>query len=117
MDFKKTKGLIKDSDFRNVYRHGKSFSTKYLVMYIFDNKSETTRLGISVSKKVGKAIIRNKIKRRVRESYRLNVDENIKSGYDIVFIARIASKDADYKDIEKSIKYLVKKSNLKLNGY
>ncbi|WP_195940992.1 ribonuclease P protein component [Romboutsia sp. 1001713B170131_170501_G6] len=115
MDFKKTKGLKKDSDFRKVYKHGKSFATKYLVMYVLDNKSDDTKLGISVSKKVGKAIVRNKIRRRIRESYRLNVDENVKSGYDIVFIARIASNQAEYKDIEKSVKYLVKKANLRLS--
>lgn len=51
MDFKKTKGLKKDSDFRKVYKHGKSFATKYLVMYVLDNKSDDTKLGISVSKK------------------------------------------------------------------
>ena len=55
MDFKNTKGIKKDSDFRKVYKHGKSFANKYLVMYILDNKSDFNRVGISVSKKVGKA--------------------------------------------------------------
>lgn len=112
MDFKKTKGLKKDSDFRKVYKHGKSFANKYLVMYILENKSDSSRVGISVSKKVGNAITRNKIRRRIKESYRLNIDENVKGGFDIVFIARIASKDSEYKDVEKSVKYLAKKANI-----
>ena len=101
MDFKRTQGLKKDSDFRKVYKHGKSFANRNLVMYILDNKSDSTRVGISVSKKVGNAINRNKIRRRIKESYRLNIDANVKYGYDIVFIARVAIKEADYKDFFK----------------
>jgi len=112
MDFNRTHGLKKDSDFRKVYKHGKSFANRYLVMYILNNKSENSRIGISVSKKVGKAIIRNKVRRRIKEAYRLNIDEKIKNGYDIVFIARVAIKDADYVDIEKSMKHLIRKSDM-----
>ena len=84
MDFKRTQGLKKDSDFRKVYKHGKSFANRNLVMYILDNKSDSTRVGISVSKKVGNAINRNKIRRRIKESYRLNIDANVKYGYYIL---------------------------------
>ena len=112
MDLKNTKGIKKDSDFRKVYKHGKSFANKYLVMYILDNKSDFSRVGFSVSKKVGKATIRNKVRRRIREGFRLIGDEYIKSGYDIVFIARIASKECEYKDIEKSVKYLINKAQI-----
>ncbi|MEG2869484.1 MAG: ribonuclease P protein component [Terrisporobacter sp.] len=116
MDFNKTKGLKKDSDFRKVYKHGKSFANKYLVMYILENRSDLSRVGISVSKKVGNAIIRNKIRRRIKECYRLNVDENVKAGYDIVFIARVSSNEVEYKDIEKSINHLIKKSGIKVQN-
>ncbi|MGL4797595.1 MAG: ribonuclease P protein component [Paraclostridium sp.] len=112
MDFKNTKGIKKDSDFRKVYKHGKSFANKYLVMYILDNKSDFSRVGFSVSKKVGKATIRNKVRRRIREGFRLIGDEHIKIGYDIVFIARVSSKECEYKDIEKSVKYLINKSQI-----
>ena len=112
MDFKVTKGLKKDSDFRKVYKYGKSVANKYLVMYILNNKLEYSRLGISVSKKVGNATVRNKVKRRIREAYRNLIDENVKSGYGIVFIARVSSKDVDYKAIEKSVLFLSKKSNI-----
>lgn len=112
MDFKRTQGLKKDSDFRKVYKHGKSFANRNLVMYILENKSDSTRVGISVSKKVGNAINRNKIRRRIKESYRLNVDTSVKCGYDIVFIARVAIKDTNYQDIEKSMNHLIKKAEL-----
>ena len=64
------------------------------------------------AKKVGNAINRNKIRRRIKESYRLNIDANVKYGYDIVFIARVAIKEADYKDIEKSMNHLIRKAGL-----
>ena len=112
MNFKETQGLKKDADFRRVYRQGKSVANRLLVMYTLPNKSEKNRVGISVSKKVGKDNIRNKARRRIKESYRLNIDGNIKSGYDIVFIARVSIKDVEYADIEKAMKHLVKKANL-----
>ena len=112
MYFNETERLRKDSDFRRVYKHGKSFANRYLVMYIMRNNLEYNRVGISVSKKVGKAINRNKIRRRIKESYRLNIDANVKYGYDIVFIARVAIKEADYKDIEKSMNHLIRKAGL-----
>ena len=114
MDFNRTKGVKKDSDFRKVYKHGKSFANKYLVIYILKNKSDYSRVGISVSKKVGKAITRNRVRRLIKEAYRLNIDEKIKPGYDIVFIARVSSKDATFKDIDKSIKNLVKRTDISI---
>ncbi|PBH43664.1 ribonuclease P protein component [Clostridioides difficile] len=114
MDFNRTKGLKKDSDFRKVYKHGKSFANKYLVIYILKNKSDYSRVGISVSKKVGKAITRNRVRRLIKEAYRLNIDEKIKPGYDIVFIARVSSKAATFKDIDKSIKNLVKRTDISI---
>lgn len=114
MDFNRTKGLKKDSDFRKVYKHGKSFANKYLVIYILKNKSDYSRVGISVSKKVGKAITRNRVRRLIKEAYRLNIDEKIKPGYDIVFIARVSSKDTTFKDIDKSIKNLVKRTDISI---
>lgn len=51
MNFKETQGLKKDSDFRNVYKYGKSIANRLLVMYTLPNKSDNNRVGISVSKK------------------------------------------------------------------
>ena len=105
--------LRKNSEFRTVYRRGKSFSNKLLVLYVFKNSNNKNfdRIGISVSKKVGKSVIRSRVKRLISESYRLNCF-CIKKGYDLVFIARVACKDRTYKDIESSLKNLFSKAGL-----
>jgi ribonuclease P protein component len=107
----KEEKLRKNIEFRTVYRKGKSFSNQLLVLYIYKNKKEFNRVGISVSKKVGKSVIRSRVKRLISESYRLN-NEPIKKGYDLVFIARTASNDKSYFEIEKSVKNLFKRSGL-----
>ena len=69
------------------------------------------RIGISVSKKVGKSVVRSRVKRLISESYRLNKLIN-KKGYDFVFIARVACKDKSYKEVESSLKNLFNKAGL-----
>ena len=87
MKYKFSESLKKNCDFQYVYRNGKSYANKYLVMYILENHGDRNRLGISVSKKVGNSVVRHRVTRLVRESYRLH--ENIfNSGLDIVVIAR-----------------------------
>ena len=85
-----TRSLQKNFQFRYVYNRGKSLANKHLVMYVIKNNknAETNRLGISVSKKVGKSVVRSRVTRLIKESYRLTENE-IKSGYDIVVIARV----------------------------
>lgn len=107
----KEEKLRKNAEFRAVYRKGKSFSNQLLVLYVYRNYKELNRVGISVSKKVGKSVVRSRIKRLISESYRLNKD-SIKKGYDLVFIARNASNDKNYFEIEKSLKNLFKKAGL-----
>lgn len=112
MHFENTDGIKKDSEFRRVYKHGKSFANRYLVIYVLKNRLGTSRVGISISKKVGNAVTRNRIRRLIKENYRLNIDEKIKPGYDIVFIARVSSSNAGFEEIDKSIKQLAKKSGI-----
>ncbi|SCN26327.1 Ribonuclease P protein component [Clostridium sp. N3C] len=103
-----------------MYRRGKSFSTDILVLYIFKNNRNTVdgqeinRVGISVSKKVGKSVVRSRVKRLISESYRLNC-ENISKKYDLVFVARTAAKDKSYWEIEAAMKKLFKKAGLYQN--
>ena len=99
--------LKKNSDFQNVYRNGKSYANKYLVMYVLENNSGKNRLGISVSKKVGNSVVRHHVTRLLRESYRLH--ENIfNSGLDIVVIARNNAAKAGYAEIESALLHLGK---------
>ncbi|MGV8982467.1 ribonuclease P protein component [Clostridium sp.] len=103
--------IRKNTEFRTVYRRGKSFSNLLLVLYIYRNGKDINRCGISVSKKVGKSVTRSRVKRLVGESYRLN-NEGLKTGYDLVFIARNPSNGKNYKEIENALKNLLKKAGL-----
>ncbi|SET72213.1 ribonuclease P protein component [Natronincola peptidivorans] len=103
--------LRKNEDFRIVYKEGNSMANKLLILYIKKNNLDYNRAGFTVSKKIGKSVIRSKVKRKIRESYRLN-DEGIKKGYDIVFIARQGCNEATYQEIESALLHLLKKKNL-----
>jgi ribonuclease P protein component len=98
---------MKNKDFQQVYKNGKSYANKYLVMYVLENHTVENRLGISVSKKVGNSVIRHRITRLIRESYRLN-KEKFQQGYDIIVIARATSKDRTYQEIESALLHLGK---------
>ena len=102
--------LKNSREFSQVYNHRKSLANKYLVMYILPQDRMYSRIGISVSKKVGNSVIRHRITRLIRESYRLNKD-NLIQGYDIVVVARPAAKGKNYFDIEKSFLHLCRLHN------
>ena len=102
-----SESLKKNYDFQNVYKTGKSYANKYLVMYVVENNTDKNRLGISVSKKVGNSVIRHRVTRLIRESYRLH--ENIfNSGLDIVVIARSSASKVTYAEIESALLHLAK---------
>ena len=102
---KHSESLKKNMDFQNVYKNGKSYANKYLVMYVLENQMNKNRIGISVSKKVGNSVIRHRITRLIRESYRLQ-EEMFNSSLDIVVIARGAAREAKYKEIESALLHL-----------
>lgn len=102
-----SESLKKNKDFQTVYRNGKSYGNKYLVMYLLKNDLEKNRVGISVSKKVGNSIVRHRLTRLIRESYRLQ-EERFQCGMDLVIIARAAAKDKSYREIESALIHLGK---------
>ena len=106
-----SESLKKNKDFQVVYKKGKSYGNKYLVMYILKNDLNKNRLGISVSKKVGNSIVRHHLTRLLRESYRLN-EEKFPCGYDLVVIARTAAKDKTFHEIESALIHLSKLHNI-----
>lgn len=102
---KYSESLKRHSDFGLVYNEGTSLANKYLVMYVRENQSEKNRLGISVSKKVGNSIVRHRLTRLVRESYRLQ-EERFRCGIDIVVIVRNSAKGKNYHEIESALVHL-----------
>lgn len=112
--------LRKNKEFRLVYRRGASFSNKLLVLYVFknrknldENKNPYNKVGISVSKKVGKSVVRSRVKRLIQENYRTKFkDIALKEGYDFVFIARTAINDKNFYEIERSMRNLFFKAGV-----
>ena len=102
-----SESLKKNKDFQNVYKNGRSCANSYLVMYVLENGTERNRVGISVSKKVGNSIVRHRLTRLIRESYRLS-EECFRSGLDIVIIARTGAKERNYHEMESALIHLGK---------
>lgn len=102
-----SESLKKNKDFQIVYKNGKSYANRYLVMYLMKNDTTRNRLGISVSKKVGNSVVRHHLTRLIRESYRLQ-EEHFQSGYDFIIIARVSAKEKSYHDIESALIHLGK---------
>jgi ribonuclease P protein component len=98
--------LKKNDEFQKIYHCGKSFANKALVMYVLSTgKDCPSRLGMSVSKKVGNSVVRHQIKRLIREAHRLN-RHKIADGYEIVVIARNEAKNRDYSRMERDFLHL-----------
>ncbi len=94
--------------FKKAYYKGKKEISRSLVLYYIPNKGET-RVGITVSKKIGKAVVRNRIRRLVRESWRTFC---VKDGYDVVIVARTAAARSDFHSINNALSELLIKSEL-----
>ena len=108
---KRFPSIKKNTDFVTVYKKGRSFPDRLMVMYIYENEIRFNRIGISVSKKVGNSVVRHGICRKIREIFRLN-NINMKTGYDIVTVIRPAAKDADYKKLEDAYCRLAERHNI-----
>lgn len=106
-----TKSLKKNYQFRFVYNKGKSIANRYLVMYVVKNNYKNNLLGISVSKKVGNSVVRSRITRLIKESYRLS-EHKVETGFSIIVIARIPTNEASYKEVDKAICHLLLKHKI-----
>ena len=102
-----SESLKNNQQFRFVYKNGRSYANKYFIMYVKENGLDKNRIGISVSKKVGNSVVRHRITRLVRESYRLH-ESVFNSGLDMVVIARKSAKDKNCQDIESALLHLGK---------
>ena len=108
-----SESLKKNQDFQFVYRNGKSYGNKYLVMYVLRRGKQQkipagkNRVGISVSKKVGNSVVRHRLTRLIRESYRLN-EKKFVGGLDLIVIARPGAKGRNFFEIESALLHLSK---------
>lgn len=102
-----SESLKKNHQFQFVYKNGKSYANKYLVMYVKENGLGRNRIGISVSKKVGNSVVRHRVTRLIRESYRLH-ESIFNSGLDMVIVARPGAASTGYEEVEGALLHLAK---------
>lgn len=104
----KTVPLKKNYEFMRLYKKGRFFAGKYIVLYVLRNYTINNRLGITVNKKVGKSVKRNRLKRLIKECYR-HYEDSVKNGCDLVFVARNSEIMPGYTEINKEMRFLLKK--------
>ena len=103
--------MKENSLFRRLYARGKSAANSYLVIYCRKNGGTENRIGYTVSKKLGHAVVRNRVRRRLREIYRLHESEFL-PGRDIVVVARSRTVGAPYAKLERAFLSLSEKLGL-----
>lgn len=101
-------------EFKKVYNGRKNYWNRNLILYIRRNGLDNSRVGYSITKKIGNSVVRNKVRRRMKEIYRLNF-HNIKEGYDLIFIPKKNVVDISYKELESAMLHLLKLSGLLKN--
>lgn len=111
----KTVSLKENHLFRRAYNRGKTAADSRLALYVRRNGRKTSRLGLTVSTKLGCAVVRNRVRRRLREIYRLN-EGSLSTGFDVVVVARVRAASSDYHQLEKSFLRLADKLGLLKKG-
>jgi ribonuclease P protein component len=93
---------VRKGDFRKVFEQGAKYPSKYLVIYAMASGLAVSRLGFAVSRKIGSAVVRNRIRRRLREAMRMELKAH-PLRYDFIIVARNASAEADFPDLRKCV--------------
>ena len=101
--------LSKAVDFAAVRRDGRSWADRLVVLIACPNRLEVSRAGFAVGKRIGKAVVRNKIKRRLREAARLS---GVGGGWDLVLIARKDASSADFHSLNRSVTSLSRRAGI-----
>jgi ribonuclease P protein component len=108
---RKANRLRKSWEFKRARNRGRSTATPLVVLHVYRRPGDDLRVGFSVSKKVGKAVVRNRAKRLMREAVRATLDQ-VKPGHDLIFSARPPAASAKYGDIRQAIDSLLYRSRL-----
>lgn len=110
---KKTEMLKKNNEFKHVFQKGKYYTGNYIETFILKNSLNKNKLGLAISKKVGKSTTRNHIKRLIKENYRLS-EEKIKEGFTLVFLWKksIPIEFANFKNVKEDINLILEKADL-----
>ncbi|MBQ2323597.1 MAG: ribonuclease P protein component [Oscillospiraceae bacterium] len=112
---KRATTLKENYEFRRMYAKGKSGVSPCLVVYCRPNHRAHNRLGITVGAKLGHAVVRNRVRRRLREIYRLN-QPRMKQGYDVVLVGRVRAVSASYQELERAFLRVCEKLSLLENN-
>ncbi len=99
----KLETLKHNREFKNVYKRGRSHLTRFFVVYVLKNKLNKNRIGFTTSKKLGNAVIRNRIRRRVKEAF-YSHELDTKHSYDVVIVCRKKAQYADFDIMKKEMK-------------
>jgi len=108
----KERTTVKENyEFRRMYAKGKSGVSPYLVVYFRPNRRAQNRLGVTVSAKIGHAVVRNRVRRRIREIFRLSQPQLLQ-GYDMIVVARSRAVHATYQELERAFLQVCEKLRL-----
>jgi len=103
--------LRKNKQFQSVYRYGKSYANRMMVIYVLSNKDTQRKVGFAAGKRLGNAVVRNRVKRLLRETYRLN-QHKLKLGFDLLLVGRKPMVDVKYKVVSKAFGDLCTKASI-----
>lgn len=108
---KRTLSLNQNTLFRRLYYRGKTYHSRIAVLHVLPNRSPVNRLGLTVGKKVGNAVTRNRVRRLLREAYRLR-EESLKTGFDLVLVAKAEAVGKSFSEVDSNVFYLLRKAQL-----
>ncbi|MGG3956914.1 ribonuclease P protein component [Bhargavaea massiliensis] len=109
---KKKYRIKKNDEFQEVFKQGTSVANRQFVIYVLDKPEQAYfRIGLSVSKKIGKAVVRNRVKRYVRQVFHEERDR-IQTGKDYVIIARVPVATMEYEEVKKSLLHVLRRANV-----